>query len=115
MPFDLDCRDRSEPEPGALDTMRQLARLTAIAEQLGTGELAVVVLVSERLLEGRRRYGALNLDADPRDFRRECFEELADVCVYLAADVLRGGGDDVAAQVPVLPGWVRTPGRPRQA
>jgi len=49
-----------------------------------------LVLVAERLLEGRRRYGVLNIDTDPRDFRKEAFEELADAAVYLAADLERG-------------------------
>lgn len=88
MPFREDCQDRTEP--GALDIQRQLVRLSVVAERLGSSELAVLVLVAERLLEGRQRYGALNIDTDPRDFRREAFEELADACVYLGAELLRG-------------------------
>lgn len=91
MPFDMDCRDRGRPAPRALDAMHQLVRLTTVAEQLGAAELSVLLLVAERLLEGRQRYGALHLDTDPRDFRREAFEELADACVYLGAELLRGG------------------------
>jgi hypothetical protein len=88
MASDLDGQDR-EPAPAARDTLPQLARLTTVAEQLGADELSVLLLVAERLLEGRERYGALNLDTDPRDFRRECFEELADAAVYLGAELLR--------------------------
>ncbi len=90
MPFTDDCRDRSEPAPGAPDALRQLDRLREVAEQLGAAELGVLLLVAERLLIGRQRYGVLNPETDPRDFRRECFDELADACVYLAAELLRG-------------------------
>lgn len=49
------------------------------------------VLVAERLLKGREQYGALDPATDPRDFRTEAFEEVADACVYLAADCVRRG------------------------
>lgn len=88
MPFEEDCRDRTEP--GALDAMGQLVRLTAVAEQLGAGEIAVLLLVADRLHKGQAQYGNLDPATDRRDFRREAFEELADACVYLAADRLRG-------------------------
>ena len=90
MPFTEDCLDRGKPAPGVSDALKQLDRLAAVAEQLGAAELSVLVLVAERLLEGRRRYGVLNIDTDPRDFRKEAFEELADAAVYLAADLERG-------------------------
>ncbi|MGD0950038.1 MAG: hypothetical protein ABSA52_21755 [Candidatus Binatia bacterium] len=90
MPFDMDCRDRGEPAGGASDAMRQLDRLQEAAEQLGAAELSVLLTVAERLLVGRQRYGALHPDTDPRDFRKEAFEELADAAVYLAAALMKG-------------------------
>ncbi len=90
MPFTDDCRDRSEPAPGAPDALRQLDRLTTIAEQLGAAELSVLLLVAERLLEGRRRYGALNLATDPRDWQAEGLAEILDCVCYLSCALLRG-------------------------
>ena len=90
MSFDDDCRDRSGPAPGASDALRQLERLTTIVEQLRAAELSVVLTVAERLLIGRQRYGVLRPETDQRDFRRECFAELADACVYLSAELQRG-------------------------
>ncbi len=66
-----------------------LTRLLASAERLGTDELAVVELVAERLVLGRRQYGALHLATDRRDFEREALEEAADLAVYVAAGLLR--------------------------
>ncbi|MGD0948608.1 MAG: hypothetical protein ABSA52_14405 [Candidatus Binatia bacterium] len=63
-------------------------RLTSISTHLGRDELAVLVLVSERLRVGRRRYGELRLDTDTRDFRREALEEAADLAVYAAAALI---------------------------
>ncbi|MFN8626029.1 MAG: hypothetical protein U0587_08625 [Candidatus Binatia bacterium] len=89
MPFADDCQEWGEPTPAASDAMRQLDRLHTVAEQLGAAELRVLLLVAERLLLGRRQYGNLDPATDPRDFRRECFEELADAAVYMAAELLR--------------------------
>ncbi len=65
-------------------------RLTTLCAELGTDELRVLVLVAERLAKGRQRYGELHIASDRRDFRIEAVEELADACVYLAADLYRG-------------------------
>lgn len=88
MPFDLDVQDCTKPEPGALDTMQQLTRLTAVAEQLGADELNVLLLVAERLVKGRKIYGPLQVATDRRDFTREALEEAADLAVYAAAGLL---------------------------
>jgi hypothetical protein len=68
----------------------RLDPLMACAAQLGADELAVLVLVAERLVRGRQIYGELNLATDVRDFRREALEEAADMAVYAAAALLRG-------------------------
>lgn len=65
-------------------------RLREVAAELGRDELAVLVLVAERLRLGRRRYGELDLAADHRDFRTEALEEAADGLVYAAAALMRG-------------------------
>jgi len=49
---------------------------------LGLDELRVVETVVSRLLKARDQYGELNLDEDPRDFRVEAAEELADFIAY---------------------------------
>ena len=67
----------------------RLARLLATAEQLGRDELAVLQLIAERLVLGRRHYGTLRLAADRRDFADEALEEAADMAVYAAAGLLR--------------------------
>ncbi|MGD0950338.1 MAG: hypothetical protein ABSA52_23320 [Candidatus Binatia bacterium] len=66
-----------------------MAHVLAAAERLGPDEVAVLTLVAERLLLGRRRYGELHLGTDRRDFRREALEEAADLAVYAAAGLLR--------------------------
>ena len=53
------------------------AYLLALAERLGPDEVAVLMLIAERLLLGR--YGELHLTTDGRDFRREALEEAADI------------------------------------
>jgi hypothetical protein len=91
MPFDLDVLDRGRA-PDTLDAMRQLVRLTAVAEQLGAGEIAVLQLVAERLLEGRQRYGVLDPATDPRNFQTEALEEAADGLAYAAVWLIRARG-----------------------
>lgn len=52
--------------------------------------VAVVRMVVERLRMGRGQYGALRLESDGRDMRREMMEELLDASVYGAAELVRG-------------------------
>jgi hypothetical protein len=68
------------------------ARLITLAERLRPDEVAVLELIAERLLQGRRRYGDLHLATDRRDFGREALEEAADLAVYAAAALLRTKG-----------------------
>lgn len=67
-----------------------LMRLIALADGLGPDELAVLLLVVERLAKGRQRYGALRVGNDRRDFRLEALEEAADGLVYVACGLMRG-------------------------
>jgi len=68
-----------------------LARLLAATERPGPDELALLALIADRLLLGRRCYGELRLATDRRDFHREALEEAADLAVYAAIPAaLRG-------------------------
>lgn len=58
------------------------AALVAVLGELEHDEARVLVFLAQRLLEGRRRYGALDLANDPRDWRREQAEECADLLAY---------------------------------
>lgn len=42
-----------------------------------------------RAVKGAAQYGALEIDADPRDFLHEASEELIDARFYLAAEAIR--------------------------
>ena len=66
------------------------SRLVRATVHLGPDELAVVVMIAERLAAGRRGYGDLHLATDSRDFRRETLEEAVDGLVYAACGLLRG-------------------------
>lgn len=56
--------------------------LVVLVDELGDVERRVLVVLARRLLAGQRTYGRLDVAADPRDWRRERGEELADVLVY---------------------------------
>jgi hypothetical protein len=86
MPFNLASRDQQSPVP---DNMPGIVQLTAVAKGLGPDELAVLLLVAERLAKGRKLYGSLHVATDHRDFTREALEEAADLAVYAAAGLLR--------------------------
>ncbi|MFI5296757.1 MAG: hypothetical protein ACHREM_01555 [Polyangiales bacterium] len=60
------------------------AALARLADQLGDDECRVLVYLAERLSEGARVYGRMDLANDRRDFARERAEELADALVYTA-------------------------------
>src|SRR5690606_16522373 len=87
----------SAPGAPALQTLllRKASSLTAhqrlmtAASQLGEGEIEVLALVAERLLQGQSWYGLLRLGTDQRDFHREALEEVADGLVYAAAGLIR--------------------------
>ncbi len=95
----------------------------SIAARLGLAshdELRVVDAILTRLELGRERYGALNLRADSRDWRREGDEELVDLAVYRACErisirdtqvaAIEAGPDEIDATTPNAPisqpiGW----------
>lgn len=64
--------------------------LAGVVAELGQDERRVLLLLAHRLLEGQRCYGRLDLANDPRDWRRERAQELADVLVYGAFEELKG-------------------------
>lgn len=72
-------------------TPQQVARgaLNIIAADLGVGELKVLYRIAERLKEGQRIYGLLDLAADRRDWDREAQQEAMDLSVYLACKLER--------------------------
>lgn len=74
----------------ATDGAGMAERLMKICADLGADELRVLVLVAERLAAGRRRYGALDIAGDRRDFQLEAIEEVADALVYAACGLMRG-------------------------
>ena len=59
--------------------------------KLGEDELRLLTLIAERLVTGRKTYGALDIAADKRDWAHEALEEAADGLVYVAAELIRGG------------------------
>lgn len=63
----------------------------SVIDEFGPDELRVVEYLARRLLEGQRRYGRIDLVADPRDFARERCAEIGDLLIYSAFQALRGG------------------------
>lgn len=64
-------------------------KLAKLIVQLGPDEIRVLERIAERLAMGRKQYGELAVENDPRDWKREASEELLDGCVYLAIASLR--------------------------
>lgn len=95
----IDCT-RCEAAPCVCAERDHLAAASAL---LGPDELRVLVEVARRLELGRHAYGALAIDADPRDFAREAFEEAADLAVYSAVGLLKASAARRAA-LPTLSG-----------
>jgi hypothetical protein len=63
--------------------------LEKIIHELGYEELVVLGLLARRLHAGQTAYGLLHVENDPRDYRKERGEELADALIYTAMDELR--------------------------
>lgn len=63
--------------------------LDATCAELGDDEIRTVAYLARRLLEGQRVYGKINLANDPRDWKRERAEEVADLLVYTAFEALK--------------------------
>lgn len=64
-------------------------RLSAILSKLGPDELEVVAELAERLYEGQRCYGLLNLSVDRRDWPGEQRAEIKDLLIYAAFQSLK--------------------------
>lgn len=69
--------------------MTPMQKLHAVIAELGDDEAKVLAYLADRLTEGQRRYGALDLANDPRDWRKERSEEIADLLVYGAFEELK--------------------------
>ena len=59
-----------------------MQELDAIVRELGEEERRVLCVLAGRLLAGQKAYGRLHLAGDPRDWRSERAEEIADALVY---------------------------------
>jgi len=64
-------------------------RIVGLIDALSGDELRIVELQARRLVAGRREYGTLKLDGDPRDFIVEAIEEMVDGAQYLAAKLVQ--------------------------
>lgn len=83
-------RTGAQPAGRAITERRALiAQLNDVVGQLGDDELAVLLVIGERVRGGRQQYGALTIAADQRDFAAEAFEEVADGLFYCGAALLR--------------------------
>lgn len=76
------CDLEREPEPPSYALVDYLLGL-------GDGELMVLSFIAERLEQGRRLHGDLDVLGDRRDWGVELGEEAADALVYAAALRLR--------------------------
>jgi hypothetical protein len=63
--------------------------IDATCAELGTDEIRTLAYLARRLLQGQRAYGKLDLATDPRDWKRERADELADLLVYTAFEALK--------------------------
>ena len=74
----------------------ELGPLLDVVRELADEEQAVLLVLAKRLLAGQRSYGRLDLAKDPRDWRKERADELADALVY-------GAIAEVAATIKAAP------------
>ena len=82
----------SDLMPPALADAADRAALAATVAVLGRDEVRVLLWLAERLADGARRYGVLDLGTDRRDFAKEAGEEAIDGLAYLAMDALQRMG-----------------------
>lgn len=68
--------------------MRTNREIADMLGQLGHDERELAEYVIEGLLEGRKSYGELDLDRDPRDWHDQAAQEHRDALVYLACAAL---------------------------
>lgn len=81
------------------DTGRLRDELAAVADDLGSSELRVLLYVGGRLLKGLKQYGQLN-PFDGRDWDEEARQEAADMMVYLAAKWMQDSLKDGHVPIP---------------
>ncbi len=63
--------------------------LSAAYPDLSEDALLVLDEIADRMRVGQKTYGALDLDADDRDFEQEAYEEDLDGLVYRACKVVQ--------------------------
>jgi hypothetical protein len=63
--------------------------LTYMFDQLEPDAQATLHYLAQRLLDGQKAYGKLDLRTDPRDWEQERKEEIADLLVYTAFQTLK--------------------------
>lgn len=81
-----------------IDFIRKIAVETVDATP---DELAVLLVIAERLSNGRVAYGPLNIGTDPRDWKLERRMELYDAITYsVIAEIAEGRKRD---DMPTLP------------
>ena len=59
-------------------------KIVALLSHLNDDETTVLLRITERLVIGRKQYGALDVATDRRDWTKEANEEALDLAVYLA-------------------------------
>lgn len=57
-------------------------RLLELLDNMGTDEIKVMLYLAERLHAGAKKYGAINLSTDSRDWQEEIRQEVADAIMY---------------------------------
>lgn len=68
---------------------QNLTDLIALFDRLGPDEIRTIKVLAERLLEGQRRYGQIDIASEPRDFVKERSEEIQDLLIYTAFQTVR--------------------------
>ncbi|MDB4993466.1 MAG: hypothetical protein JWM74_898 [Myxococcaceae bacterium] len=70
-------------------SLTQREELMSRVAVLGSDEVAVLVIIAERLVMGAKQYGALDIANDRRIWGREALDEQIDGSVYLAIEILK--------------------------
>lgn len=83
------CTTLLEETRQARRELAAVGELAGVVAELGTDERAVVLAIARRLAVGRKCYGVLNVQGDPRDWRAEAAQEALDCAVYLACETMR--------------------------
>jgi hypothetical protein len=63
--------------------------LIKVATELNEEECGVVLALAERIQKGRRQYGPMSLDKDPRHMPQEALEEALDLAAYVSMALYR--------------------------